>query len=417
MSLKARYDEAAPKARPPQILVVDDEPANVRLVQAYLSAEGYVTSGAESGAAALKRMEDGEIDLVILDIRMPQMDGFEVCRTIRKSPAHARIPVMFLTAEFHDMDSELAGLEMGADEYLHKPVSRRELVARVKNLLRLANAERDRRLMAQVAQSEKLAAIGQIAAGVAHEINNPLAFILSNLTSFTGYVEDVKRVVEAYRRGTEFGRAVENQLQFEEGLKDLEALIREIAQGGKRVKGIVEELKTFSRSDDDEELEPLDLSEIAESTLLLTEGELSTHARVTKELGSAPIASAPRNRLHQVMLNLLVNAMQAIEGVEGEHEIGIVTRSEGQWAVLEVSDTGCGIPLDFQQRIFDPFFTTKAVGVGTGMGLSVCATTIHKLGGRIEVKSAPGNGTTFTIRLPLDRVAKNRPPVQLECVS
>jgi DNA-binding response OmpR family regulator len=167
--VKGRYDEGpeSRRAEPPQVLVVDDEPANVRLVQAYLKAEGFRVVGANSGPEALERVEQGGVDLVLLDIRMPHMDGFEVCRRLRENKAHTRMPVIFLTAEFNDADSELKGLEAGADEYLHKPIQRRALVARVRNLIRLADAERDRRLVAQLAQSEKLAAIGQIAAGVA----------------------------------------------------------------------------------------------------------------------------------------------------------------------------------------------------------------------------------------------------------
>ena len=126
--LKGRYDEGPHRdQQPPQVLVVDDEPANVRLVQAYLKAEGFRVLGAYSGAEALEQVEKGGVDLVLLDIRMPHMDGFEVCRRIRQNPACARMPVVFLTAEFNDADSELQGLEAGADEYLHKPIQRREI--------------------------------------------------------------------------------------------------------------------------------------------------------------------------------------------------------------------------------------------------------------------------------------------------
>jgi two-component system NtrC family sensor kinase len=401
--LKGRYDEGPEVRRlePPQVLVVDDEPANVRLVQAYLKAEGFRVLGAGGGVEALERIEQGGIDLVLLDIRMPHMDGFEVCRRLRENKAHTRMPVIFLTAEFNDADSELKGLEAGADEYLHKPIQRRALVARVRNLIRLADAERDRRLVAQLAQSEKLAAIGQIAAGVAHEINNPLAFILSNLTSLRTYVDDVKKVISAYRDTPAKGQAMEAQIGFRETLDDIDALISETAEGGQRVRTIVQELKTFSRADENQVLEPVDLADIAASTLLLTERELQSRARVVKDLRPAPIDLAPKGKLHQVVMNLLVNALQALDDRgPKQHEIRVHTGTDGRDSILSVSDTGVGIPEDQQTRIFEPFFTTKPVGVGTGIGLSVCVAVVQKLGGRINVQSRVGYGTTFEVRVP-----------------
>jgi signal transduction histidine kinase len=241
-----------------------------------------------------------------------------------------------------------------------------------------------------------------MAAGVAHEINNPLAFILSNLNSLKTYADDAREVIEAYRRSGSEGKKLEEAIRFQESLDDVEPLIRETAEGGERVRNIVQELKTFSRADQEDQLESVDLADIARSTLLLTERELSTRAKVVKDLKPAMIARAPRGRLHQMLLNLLINALHAVQ-TKGQrpHVITVTTGEADGFGVLSVSDTGCGISPEHQQRIFEPFFTTKAVGVGTGMGLAVCAMVVEKLGGRIEVQSEPGLGSTFRVRIPL----------------
>jgi signal transduction histidine kinase len=176
-------------------------------------------------------------------------------------------------------------------------------------------------------------------------------------------------------------------------------------EGGERVRRIVQELRTFSRSAD-ETLEPVDLADVVRSTLLLTERELTSHARLIRDLSPARVEHALRPRLHQLVLNLVINAQQAIAARKLEpgqrHSITLATRTEGPWALLAVSDTGVGIPLALRERIFEPFFTTKPVGVGTGLGLAVCAMVAQRLGGRIDVESVEGEGSTFTLRLPID---------------
>ncbi len=405
--MKGRYDFAPDGASPPAprrvVLAVDDEPRNLKVLQGYLSVEGYDVECVESGPEALARLTKGGIDLVVLDVRMPGMDGLETCRRIREQPQHARLPIVFLTADAADEEREYRGLDVGGDEYLHKPISRRVLAARVRNLLRLCDAERERTLLAHIAHAEKLAAIGQVAAGVAHEINNPLSFILSNLESLRGYFADLRSVIEAWRQGPEAGRGAEEALAIASVLGDVAPLLDETVMGGKRVRSIVQELKTFSRHDDDQ-LEVVDFAEVARSTLLLTERELSAKATLVRELGFAQFRG-PRQKLHQLTLNLIVNAMHAIEAKPldlGKHVIRVTTRTEGDHVVLEVADTGCGIPEDIQRRIFEPFFTTKPVGVGTGLGLSVCAMVVERMGGTIDVKSKVGEGTVFTVRVPCE---------------
>ncbi len=394
------FPESTRRAR---ILAVDDDPDNLKVLSTYLSLEGYEVATAGDGLVALARIEAGDIDLAILDVHMPGADGLEVCRRLRNQPRFERLPIIFLTADRADEMKETIGLEAGGDEYLHKPIARRVLALRVRNLLRLANADREQRLMAQVAHAEKLAGIGQVAAGVAHEINNPLSFILSNLSSLRHYFQDVSEVLAAWRRSPAEGLAKEAELKLESTLADVGPLIDETAQGGERVRRIVQELKTFSRTDD-ESLEYVDLADVVRSTLLLTERELSSRAKVVKALEPAPIHAAQRQKLHQVVLNLVVNAMQAVEARpltgEARHSITLATRTEGPNAVLAISDTGAGIPEALQRQIFEPFFTTKPVGVGTGLGLAVCSMVAHRLGGSISVASAVGEGSTFTLSIP-----------------
>jgi two-component system, NtrC family, sensor kinase len=404
--MKGRYDSApllVPETNRQVVLAVDDDHNNLKLVSASLTLEGYEVVCALSGEEGLEVLAKRQIDLLLLDVRMPGLDGLEVCRQIRAQSRFARMPIIFLTADHADAEDMMAGLDAGGDEYLHKPISRRMLSARVRNLLRLASADRERQLLIQIAQSEKLAALGQVAAGVAHEVNNPLSFVLSNLESLRAYVGDLIRVVKAYRLSAEGGGALDRALDLDAMIEDLQPLIDETVHGGTRVRAIVQELKTFSRQDGDT-FEPVDLAEIARCTLVLTERELSSRAKLEKDLLPARVELAPRQRLHQVMLNLLLNALHAVEARQtapgARNLIKVSTRTDGAHAVLEVQDTGCGISEAVRARIFEPFFTTKPIGVGTGLGLSVCAMVIDRLGGTISVESEEGQGTTFTVRVP-----------------
>jgi signal transduction histidine kinase len=268
----------------------------------------------------------------------------------------------------------------------------------------------------QLLQSEKLASIGQLAAGVAHEINNPIGFVSSNLSTLDGYVRDLLQLLDVYGSadGLLAGHAGigEQIASLKRGIDldflrdDIAQLIAESTDGALRIRRIVQDLRDFSRTGDDK-WEWSDLHAGLESTLNVVSSEIKYKAEVKREYGELPPVECRISQINQVFLNLLVNAAHAIDG----H--GTITLRSGRkddWVWIAVTDTGCGIAPEVQSRIFDPFFTTKAVGKGTGLGLSVSYGIIDKHGGRIEVDSAPGQGATFTIWLPVRRAAAPETP-------
>jgi two-component system, NtrC family, sensor kinase len=269
----------------------------------------------------------------------------------------------------------------------------------------------------QLLQSEKMASIGQLAAGVAHEINNPVGFVNSNLNSLKHYVEDLLRLVstyEAHEATLDAGvrdllAQTKQEVDLEYVREDVPVLLRESADGLTRVKRIVQDLKDFSRVDN-ADWQEADLNAGLDSTLNVVYNEVKYKAEVRKNYGRLPAVRCLAAQLNQVFMNLIVNAAHAIEG----H--GVITLSTGQcgqWVWVEVSDTGCGMPPEVQRRIFEPFFTTKPVGKGTGLGLSLSFSIVQKHQGMIKVRSEPGQGTTFRVWIPLldDETA---PPLPLE---
>ena len=256
----------------------------------------------------------------------------------------------------------------------------------------------------QLLQSEKLASIGQLAAGVAHEINNPIGFVNSNLGTLDNYVKDLLRLLDAYGKAEadpqEMAAAValKREVDLDYLKEDLAALVRESRDGLDRVKKIVQDLKDFSRVDSSPEWQKADLHRCIDSTLNVVWNEIKYKAEVVKEYGALPEVECLPSQLNQVFMNLMVNAAHAIAE---KGTITITTGVEGDLAWVSVADTGAGIAPENLRRIFDPFFTTKPVGKGTGLGLSVSHNIVAKHGGRLEVESEPGRGTTFRVSLPV----------------
>jgi len=262
----------------------------------------------------------------------------------------------------------------------------------------------------QLVQSEKMASIGMLAAGVAHEINNPIGFIKSNTQTLGKYVEELLQVVRAYEQVeallpqhsglfAELHR-IKEQIEFEYKKRDILALLSESNQGLERVTKIVHNLKDFSHMESQERWFRDDIHKGIESTLNVIWNELKYTCEVKKEYGVLPPVECVLSQLNQVFMNLLVNASQAIE-TRGVITIRTGTAADQVW--IEISDTGSGIPPENLKSIFDPFFTTKPVGKGTGLGLSVSYNIIQKHHGRIEVESVVGKGSTFRVWLPVSQ--------------
>ncbi|WP_332859139.1 ATP-binding protein [Janthinobacterium svalbardensis] len=268
----------------------------------------------------------------------------------------------------------------------------------------------------QLLQSEKMASIGQLAAGIAHEINNPIGFVNSNMSSLQGYVGTLFGVIgqyEAAMRETPDGptlasRVAEVRAQADLAFlqDDMVDLVRESMDGLKRVRDIVQALKDFSHVGETD-WQVASLHAGLDSTLNIVANELKYKARIEKQYGELPPILCLASQLNQVFMNLLVNAGQAISS---DGVISIRTGHADDWVWVEIGDTGAGIPPEHLNRIFEPFFTTKAVGSGTGLGLSLSYGIVNKHGGRIEVASEVGHGTRFTVHLPVAPPAAQAAP-------
>jgi len=274
-------------------------------------------------------------------------------------------------------------------------VSRDRAGGALRALGTLSDVTERNRLKASLALADRMASVGTLAAGVAHEMNNPLTYVTANLA----HARDVIERTAALRGAPAEVSSLMGQLR---------GALDDALQGADRVARIVRDLKTFSR--DDESRRPVDARAALESALQLARGEIKRRARIVRDLQPVPPVDASESRLGQVFLNLLVNAAQAIpDGAAERNEIRVASGVHDGWVEISVEDTGCGIPPDVLGRIFDPFFTTKPVGTGTGLGLAICHEIVAAFGGEIGVDSEVGQGSRFTVRLQPSRPSAAAP--------
>jgi signal transduction histidine kinase len=390
------YAQGSPSA-PACVLIVDDDTASRNTVAALLSPGGYRIRFASSGEEALAAVEEETPDLVLLDVMMPGLDGFEVCRWLRVCLREDSIPIILITA-LDGRSDIVRGLEAGADDFLHKPVYGAELRARVSNLLKvraynqLLASQRDSALATvdmlrqQVMRADRLATLGTFAAGVSHELNNIAQVLRSALDNPpTATAEEAEAESMATR----------------DALTHVSQHITELART----------LLHIARPSESAHLETELGQALKEVRDMLRLTGRTQHARLVLVLPSEPcLIRANPVHAQQVFLNLISNAADAVVGMtEPLIEVGVRTWPEGRIETW-VQDNGPGMSPEVCARVFEPFFTTKPVGAGTGLGLPVVKQIVESWSGQILIQSQPGSGTRMVIDIPAALPSSSKPP-------
>ena len=395
----------------PKVLVVDDTP-EVRITVAELLSDEYGVLQGQDGEEGFEIACREMPDLIISDVMMPRVDGYEFCRRIKDNPKTAQIPFVMLTAKA-DRSMKVAGLDRGADDYVAKPFDADELRARVRSMLRLRQMHKvlDKRNLelqstlselratqSQLVHSEKMSSLGQLVAGVAHEINNSINAVYNGIQPLRTKSQKLEQLVSGVMSNKTSEPDREASAQIQKHFEKIFQLAEIIEHGASRTAQIVQDLKTFSHPGT-ESFEKFNIHEALDVCLNLLASRHKNGIGITRNYEADGIVKAPFGQLNQVFMNLLSNAQDAIKGDRGE--ITITTRDDGDGRVmLSIKDTGEGIPLEVQSKVFDPFFTTKPPGKGTGLGLSISYSIVSQLGGTLKFKSEIGQGTEFFLSLP-----------------
>ena len=438
-----------PPPQPGTILVVDDNPTNIQVLFDVLSEMGYRVAIAKSGEAALQRLQSYHPDIILLDVMMPGIDGFETCQRLKADPATCNIPVIFMTALSDSVD-KVKGLSLGAVDYITKPIQHEEALARIRVHLQLSHTQKKleqqtvelsqaietlEQAQAHLVQSEKMSSLGQLMAGIAHEINNPVNFINGNIAPAQEHIGDLMTLLklcrECHPQAHPKIQAWMETVDVDYLQEDLPKLMASMKLGGDRIRQLVLSLRNFSRVDE-AECKPFDIHEGLESTLLILQHRLKArpnhpNIQVVRDYGQLPLVECYPSQLNQVLMNLLANAIDALEERDKQRGVAesqatpstITIRTEmvSHEAIaahfppgiisIHISDNGPGIPEDCRSKLFKPFFTTKPIGKGTGLGLSISYQIItEKHGGKLYCHSTPGQGGEFVIEIPVQRALK-----------
>lgn len=439
-----------------RILLVDDAPTNLKVLSEALQGQGWKTLMAIDGESAIEQAEYARPDLILLDVMMPGIDGFETCQRFKANSNLQSIPIIFMTA-LSDAVNKVRGLELGAVDYITKPFQQEEVIARVKLHLSLSQLNRslkekiteqartqaqleeltqqleqrvhDRTIeledsiqqlktaQLQLIQSEKMSMLGQLVAGIGHEINNPISFVAGNLKHIEDYTQDLFKIIEMHQTqqpDAEIEDFIE-EVDLEYLTEDMPKLIRSVHEGVDRLHDISFSLRSFARSDISSKAE-CQIHEGIESTLMLLKHRLKAdehhpEVQINRNYGDLPPIHCYPGQLNQVFMNLIANALDVFEEQNQTRSyeevcacpnvIWISTTLKQETAIIRIKDNGSGIPLELQSQIFEPSFTTKPVGKGTGLGLAISRQiVVEKHGGKLDCHSVLGQGTEFTIEIP-----------------
>ncbi|NJL89359.1 MAG: response regulator [Coleofasciculaceae cyanobacterium SM2_1_6] len=440
---------------PIRAVLIDDQPIIGEAVRRILATESDISFHyCADPAIALSVIKEVRPTVIFLDLVMPEIDGLILAKFLRANTGTCEIPLVMLSSK-EEPKLKAEAFNLGANDYLVKLPDKLEFIARTRyhsnaysnrqdlkvattqaqlQAQQLAKAlEELQKAQSQMIQSEKMSSLGQLVAGIAHEINNPVSFIHGNLLYLEQYVADLLRMLNLYeiRHFSDDSeiKTLKREIDLEFLLEDLPTMMKSMKNGTNRIRDIILSLRNFSRMDQSE-FKVVDIHEGLESTLLILQHRLDPNAnnagiRVTKDYGHLPLVECSPGQINQVFMNILLNAIDAIESsytspinVSSEptnvdtllkpqevisKEITIRTSQiADDWVQVVITDNGLGMTEDVKQYIFNPFFTTKAIGKGMGMGLSISYQIItDQHNGRLECLSQPNRGTQFIIEIPI----------------